>query len=216
MTEDEKMYCFTTDLQAEVKLQVELQRPSDLQTAKEIADRADTIIFQAKRFSRGRGGPSSDTASGNWPSQDDEAMKHGATRLTDSKRERYMKEGKFFRCGKKGHRANQHNADGSPQNTRLPWPFTARVRNESSRENKNRTEKRQKETYHLIIFSVRRIERKAWKLRQRKRRKFQFGDWNRKISKRNRNTKTKRGLLQGRERFVCTIQISSLNKLQQH
>jgi Ty3 transposon capsid-like protein len=114
MTEDEKMYCFITGLRTEVKLQVELQRPSDFQTAKEIADRADTIIFQAKRFSRGRGGPISDTASGNWPSQDDEAMKLGATRLTDSEREKYMKEWKCFRCGKKGHRANQHNADGSP------------------------------------------------------------------------------------------------------
>jgi Ty3 transposon capsid-like protein len=71
MTEDEKMYCFITGLQTEVKLQVELQRPSDLQTAKEIADRADTIIFQAKPFSRGRGGPISDTASGNWPTQDE-------------------------------------------------------------------------------------------------------------------------------------------------
>jgi hypothetical protein len=99
MTEDEKMYCFISGLQTEVKLQVELQRPSDLQTAKEIADRADTIIFQAKRLSRGRGGPISDTASGNWPSQDDEAMKLGATRLTDSEREKYMKEGKCFRCG---------------------------------------------------------------------------------------------------------------------
>jgi hypothetical protein len=114
MTEDEKMYCFITGLQTEVKLQVELQRPSDLQTAKEIADRADTIIFQAKRFSRGRGVSSSETASGNWPNQDEEAMKLGATRLTASEREKYMKEGKCFRCGQKGHRANQHNADGSP------------------------------------------------------------------------------------------------------
>jgi Zinc knuckle len=152
MTEDEKMYCFITGLQAEVKLQVKLQRPSDLQTAKEIGDRADTIIFQAKRFSRGRSGPSSDTSSGNWSSQDDEAMKLGATRLTDSEGEKYMKEGKCFRCGKMGHRANQHNADGSPQKTRLPWPFNTRVRNELSRENKNRTEKRQKETYLRIAF----------------------------------------------------------------
>jgi hypothetical protein len=100
MTEDEKTYCFITGLQTEVKLQVELQRPSDFQTAKEIADRADIIIFQAKRFSRGRGVPVSDTASGNWPSQDDEAMKLGATRQTDSEREKYIKEGKCFRCGK--------------------------------------------------------------------------------------------------------------------
>jgi Retrotransposon gag protein len=113
MTEDEKMYCFITGLQTEVKFQVELQRLSDLQTAKEIADRADTIVFQAKRFSRGSGGPISDTASGNWPSQDDEAMRLGATSLTDSEREKCMKEGKSFRCGRKGHRANQHNADGS-------------------------------------------------------------------------------------------------------
>jgi hypothetical protein len=48
MTEDEKIHCFITGLQAEVKFQVELQRQSDLQTAKEISDRADTIIFQAK------------------------------------------------------------------------------------------------------------------------------------------------------------------------
>jgi hypothetical protein len=94
MPEVEKMYCFIAGLQTEVKLQVELKRPSDLQTAKEIADQTDTITFQAKRFSRGRGGPISDTASGNWPSHDDEAMKVGATRLTDSEREKYMKEGK--------------------------------------------------------------------------------------------------------------------------
>jgi hypothetical protein len=114
MTEDEIMYCFITGLQTEAKLQVELQRPNDLQIAKEIADRADTNIFQAKRFSRGKDGPLSDTASGNWPSQDGEAMKLGATRLTDSEREKYTKERKCFRCGKKGHRSNQHNADGSP------------------------------------------------------------------------------------------------------
>jgi Retrotransposon gag protein len=106
MTEDEKIYSFISGLQTEVKLQVELHCPNDFQTAREIADRADTIIFQAKRFSRGRGGPISDTASGNWPSQDDEAMKLGAIRLTDSEREKYMNEGKCFRCGKKGHRAN--------------------------------------------------------------------------------------------------------------
>jgi Retrotransposon gag protein len=106
MTEDEKIYSFISGLQTEVKLQVELQRQNDLQTAKEIADRADAIIFQAKRFSRGRGGPSSETASGNWPSQDDEAMKFGTARLTDSEREKYMKEGKCFRCGQKIHRAN--------------------------------------------------------------------------------------------------------------
>jgi Retrotransposon gag protein len=113
-TEDEKIYSFIWGLQTEVKLQVELHRPNDLQIVKEIADRADTIIFQAKRFSRGRGGPSLDIASGNWPKHDNEAMKLGATRLTGSEREKYMKEVKCFRCGQKGHRANQHNADGSP------------------------------------------------------------------------------------------------------
>jgi hypothetical protein len=97
-----------------VKLQVELHRPIDLQTASEIADRADTIIFQAKRFSHGRGGPSLENASGNWPNHDDEVMKLGAARLTDSEREKYMKGGKCFCCGQKGHRADQHNADGSP------------------------------------------------------------------------------------------------------
>jgi hypothetical protein len=114
MTEDEKIYSFISGLQTEVKLQVELHRPNDLQAAKEIADRADTIIFQANRFSRGRCGPSLETASGNWPNHGDEAMKIGAARLTDSEREKYMKEGKCFRCGQKGHRANQHNVDGSP------------------------------------------------------------------------------------------------------
>jgi hypothetical protein len=93
MTEDEKIYSFISGLQTEVKLQMELHRPNDLQTAKEIADRGDIIIFQAKRFSRGRGGPSSETASGNWPNQDDEAMKLGAAGLTDSEREKYRKEG---------------------------------------------------------------------------------------------------------------------------
>jgi hypothetical protein len=57
-----------------VKLQVALHRSNDLQTAKEIAVRANAIIFQAKRFSRGRGGPSSETSSVNWPNQDDEAL----------------------------------------------------------------------------------------------------------------------------------------------
>jgi Retrotransposon gag protein len=114
MTEDEKIYSFISGLQTEVKLQVELHRPNDLQTAKEITDRADTIIFQAKRFSRGRGGPSLGTASGNWPNQDDEAMTIGAARLTASEREKYTKEGKCFRCGQKSHRANPYNADGSP------------------------------------------------------------------------------------------------------
>jgi hypothetical protein len=162
MTEDEIIYCFITGLQTEAKLQVELQRPNDLQIAKEIADRADTIIFQAKRFSRGKDGPLSDTASGNWPSQDGEAMKLGATRLTDSEREKYTKERKCFRCGKKGHRSNQHNADGSPpKKTRLPWPFTARAQRELSREKNNTTEKRQKGTYLRIAFQVRRIERNA-------------------------------------------------------
>jgi hypothetical protein len=81
MTEDETIHSFISGLQTEVKLQVELHRPNNLQTAKEVADRADTIIFEATRFSRGRGGPSSETASGNWPKQDDEAMKLGAARL---------------------------------------------------------------------------------------------------------------------------------------
>jgi Retrotransposon gag protein len=93
MSEDEKLYNFISGLQTEVKLQVELHRPNDLQSAKEIADRADTIIFQAKRCSRGRGGPRSETPSGNWPNQDDEVMKLGAARHTDSEREKYMKEG---------------------------------------------------------------------------------------------------------------------------
>jgi hypothetical protein len=138
MTEDEKIYSFISGLQTEVKLQVELHRLNDLQTAKEIADLADTIIFQAKRFSRRRGGPSLETASGNWPNHVDEAMKLGAARLTDSEREKYMKEGKFFRCGQKCHRANQHNADRSPQKARQPWPWTARKRRKLPRENKNR------------------------------------------------------------------------------
>jgi hypothetical protein len=121
MTEDEKIYSFISGLQTEVKLQVDLHRPNDLQTTKENADRADSITLQAKyRFSRGRGGPSAETASGNWPSHDDEAMKLGVARLTDSEREKYMTEGKCFRCGQKGHRANQHNADGSPHKTRQP------------------------------------------------------------------------------------------------
>jgi hypothetical protein len=116
MNEDEKIYMFISGFQAEVKLQV-LHCPNDLQTATEIEDRADTIIFQAKRFSRGRGGPTSEPASRNWPNQGDEAMKLGVARLTDSEREKYMKDGKCFRCGQKGHRANQHNADGSPPKT---------------------------------------------------------------------------------------------------
>jgi hypothetical protein len=41
-----------------VKLQVELHCPTDLQTAKEIADRADTIVFQANDS------PEEETASG--------------------------------------------------------------------------------------------------------------------------------------------------------
>jgi hypothetical protein len=151
MTEDEKMYYFITGLQTEVKLQVELQHPSDLQIAKEIADRADTTVFQAKRFSRGRGGPISDIAYGNWSSQDDEAMKLGATRLTDSEREKYMKEGKSFR-GKRAIEPTSTTRMGQPRKSRLPWPFTTRVRRELSREKNNTTEKRQNETYLRNAF----------------------------------------------------------------
>jgi Retrotransposon gag protein len=151
MTEDEKIYSFISGLQTEVKLQVELHRPNDLQIAKKIADRADTIICQAKRFSGGRGGPSFETASGNWPNHDDEAMKLGAAVLTDSEQEKYMKEGKCFRCGHKGHRANQHNADGSPPKTRQPWPWTARERNNyreiTKTEQKNDQQKRTSALY---------------------------------------------------------------------
>jgi hypothetical protein len=38
MTEDEKIYSFISGLRTEVKLQVELHRPNDLQTVKEIAE----------------------------------------------------------------------------------------------------------------------------------------------------------------------------------
>jgi hypothetical protein len=48
---------------------------------------------------------------------------------------------------------------GHPQKARQPWPWTARERRKLSRENKNITEKRQKEAYLRIIFSVRRIAR---------------------------------------------------------
>jgi hypothetical protein len=61
-------------------------------------------------------------------------MKLGATRLTDSEWEKYMKEGKCFRCGKKGHRVNQNNSDGHLQKAILPCPFIARERRGLSRE----------------------------------------------------------------------------------
>jgi hypothetical protein len=133
---------------------MELHRPNDFQTTKEIADRADTSIFQATRFSRGRGGPSIETASENWPRHDDEAMKLGSARLTDSELEKYTKEGKCFRCGQKVIGPTSTMRMGHRQKAIQPWPWTARERRKLPRENKNRNEKRQKETYLRIIFSV--------------------------------------------------------------
>jgi hypothetical protein len=67
-------------------------------------------------------------------------MKLGATRLSDSEREKYMKEGKCFCCGKRATGPTSTTRMGHPQKARLPWPFTARVRRESSREKSNTTE----------------------------------------------------------------------------
>jgi Retrotransposon gag protein len=203
MTEDEEIYSFISGLQTEVKL----HRPNDLQTAKEIADRADTLIFQAKRFSRGRGGSSLEIASGNWPNHDDEAMKLGAARLTDSEREKYMKEGKCFRCGQNGHRPTSITRMGHPK--RLDSPGNGPPGKEENygertkREQKNGKKKRTSALYSRYD---------AFKETHGSEDKYNeelslFGDWNRKISKRNRNRKTKKRLLQGRERFECTIQI---------
>jgi hypothetical protein len=109
MTTEEQLYLFTKGLKPQVQVSVALQTPTTLEEAKLLASSADGILSQQRHYP----GPSRfSTNQGSAP------MELGAAdlrrkRLEPAEFERRRAAALCFECGKPGHKAYQHAADGS-------------------------------------------------------------------------------------------------------
>ena len=103
LSEEDKVYNFKKGLKTDVKIQVELRGYTDMTELKAAADRVDDLLWQAngRRARREESSPS-----GNVPASD--IMDVGNVKLSRAKRQRYLKEGRCFVCGEKGHQASTH------------------------------------------------------------------------------------------------------------
>jgi hypothetical protein len=109
MTLEEQLYTFVKGLKPQVQVSVALQNPTTLEEAKLLASSADGILSQHRHY----GGPSRFSSNpGSAP------MELGATnlrrkRLDPAEFDRRRAAALCFECGKPGHKAYQHAADGT-------------------------------------------------------------------------------------------------------
>jgi hypothetical protein len=92
------VYRFVRGLKPQVRLHVELHRPSTVNDAIRLAQAADSALYLAR--------PNYVAGSSGYPGP--QPMQLGAlTKLSPADRERLLKEGKCFRCRQPGHRAQE-------------------------------------------------------------------------------------------------------------
>jgi Retrotransposon gag protein len=109
MTLEEQLYNFIKGLKAQVQVSVALQSPTTLEEAKLLASSADGILYQHRQYP----GPTRFS-----PNTGSVPMELGATdlrrkRLDPVEFDRRRLAALCFECGKLGHKAYQHAADGS-------------------------------------------------------------------------------------------------------